>query len=66
MLKNDYLAKLKQNQYDVYFNGHEHLLNHAAIPLQEVEEEQPTNVFEGMWDEESPECLEDLELFPSG
>lgn len=38
MLKNDYLTKLKSNNYDVYFNGHEHLLNHAAIPLGEVEE----------------------------
>lgn len=63
MLKNDYLAKLRSNNYDVYFNGHEHLLNHAAIPLGEVEE-QP-NVFENMWDEQSPGCLEDLELFPN-
>lgn len=64
MIKNDYLTKLKSNKYDVYFNGHEHLLNHAAIPLSEIEEEQP-NVFENMWDEESPSCLDDLELFPN-
>ena len=32
-LANTFLGKLKDHKYDVYFNGHEHLLNHATIPL---------------------------------
>jgi len=35
---NKFLPMIEEHNYDAYFNGHEHMMNYAQIPMKEERE----------------------------
>jgi len=68
----EFLPRLRQNDYDVFFAGHEHMTNYAYSPKEEpVIQTEATAVYDILanlivHEKHEQGCFSDYEWFPNG